>query len=676
MENQNNVVDDVQKNGQVSGNTEKNSGKHSFFDIFKKTDGKKKKLNVWIFIVAILAAVCVFFISEKNILSSLDFWLSDLIHQPDNNPTLPIMIVGIDEKSIEGLKEEYGSVGNWPRDLYAKAIENLNTCGPSSPSVIAMDILFDMAKDPETDQVLADTCAKYGNVVTGYLFNFERKVYGVGEINEVDEVVSAAYPYDALRNSATLAFTNNSSSINVRGLHQNKSDDYPRRIIPFIYNHMDGTYAESFSLVTYKAYMEKIGSPFDSSDLFSMFKDNDQNVYFTYTTGNLTERVMSFDYYVSFIDAVNGSEELQIPNDDEIVLIGAYAEGLEDAFYTPANRKKKMNGVEIHANTMEAIAKNTLQVDANNDFVSVLYALITACLIVFAYLSTLPIAGTVGLGVAVIDEILSIILYKNGIYLKTVYLIIPIILTLVVAVIMHYLSAKAAKDKINNAFKMYVAPEVVDEMAGSGNFELKLGGQTKDIAVLFIDIRGFTTMSEGLEPEEVVSILNEYFGLVTDAIFKNKGTLDKFIGDAAMAVFNSPNDLDDYEYRAVHTAWDIALGSQELAAKLLETHGRTINYGIGVNCGPATVGNIGSSFRMDYTAIGDTVNTSARLEANAKAGQILISEAVYERTKDWLEVEDVGPIPLKGKSKEIKIFNVIKVIDKPGYVESQVKYKK
>ena len=108
-----------------------------------------------------------------------------------------------------------------------------------------------------------------------------------------------------------------------------------------------------------------------------------------------------------------------------------------------------------------------------------------------------------------------------------------------------------------------------------------------------------------------------------------------------------------------------------MAQKLLDTHGRTINYGIGVNCGPATIGNIGSEFRMDFTAIGDTVNTSARLEANAKAGQILISQAVYDRVKDWIETEEIGTIPLKGKSNEIFVYNVVKVIDKPGYIESR-----
>jgi adenylate cyclase len=165
-------------------------------------------------------------------------------------------------------------------------------------------------------------------------------------------------------------------------------------------------------------------------------------------------------------------------------------------------------------------------------------------------------------------------------------------------------------------------------------------------------------MSENLAPEEVVDILNEYFGVITDAIFKNKGTLDKFIGDAAMAVFNSPFDLDDYVYRAVMTACDIAKASEALGEKLMERFGKKVSYGIGVNCGQAIIGNIGSNFRMDYTAIGDTVNTASRLESNAKAGEILISEEVKKRLGDRIETEDVGEIPLKGKHNKIFVYRV------------------
>ena len=198
----------------------------------------------------------------------------------------------------------------------------------------------------------------------------------------------------------------------------------------------------------------------------------------------------------------------------------------------------------------------------------------------------------------------------------------------------------------------------MDKISKDKDFELVIGGENRHIAVLFVDIRGFTTMSESLKPEEVVEILNEYLGLTTQAIFDNGGTLDKFVGDATMAVFNAPFDLDDYIFRAVATAWDMQAGADRIAEKFCERYGKSVSFGIGVNCGNAVVGNIGCDFRMDYTAIGDTVNTAARLESNAKPGQILISKEVYEAVKDRVAVTPIGEIPLKGKSKGVFVYQI------------------
>ena len=165
-------------------------------------------------------------------------------------------------------------------------------------------------------------------------------------------------------------------------------------------------------------------------------------------------------------------------------------------------------------------------------------------------------------------------------------------------------------------------------------------------------------MSESLDPVQVVEILNDYLALVTDCVLSNGGTLDKFIGDAAMAVFNAPFDMDDYVYKAVKTAWDINSRSKPLEESLFERFGKGVKFGIGVNCGDAVVGNIGCDFRMDYTAIGDTVNTAARLEANAGAGDIYISEEVYGILGDRVKADLVGDIPLKGKSNKINVYSV------------------
>ena len=214
------------------------------------------------------------------------------------------------------------------------------------------------------------------------------------------------------------------------------------------------------------------------------------------------------------------------------------------------------------------------------------------------------------------------------------------------------------RKKITDNFKKYVAPQVVDTLVKDGIDELKLGGVKKDIAVLFVDIRGFSTMSEKLNPEQVVEILNDYLNLTSTAIFKFGGTLDKFIGDATMAVFNAPLDIEKPVLKAICAALDMLKGAMELGEKSQKKYGTKVTFGIGINYGTAIVGNIGASFRMEYTAIGDAVNTAQRLESNAKPGQILISESVYEEVKEFAKVTPIGIIPLKGKSEEVSVYQL------------------
>ncbi len=151
-------------------------------------------------------------------------------------------------------------------------------------------------------------------------------------------------------------------------------------------------------------------------------------------------------------------------------------------------------------------------------------------------------------------------------------------------------------------------------------------------------------------------MLGEYLELTSSAIFKYKGTLDKFIGDATMAFFNAPMPLDDYVYKAVLAAWDIVQSGLAMEEKLAEKYGRTVSFGIGLHCGEAVVGNIGTMKRVDYTAIGNTVNTAARLESNAKPAQVLMSQAVYKAVEGRVTARCVGNIPLKGKSEELTVY--------------------
>jgi len=164
-------------------------------------------------------------------------------------------------------------------------------------------------------------------------------------------------------------------------------------------------------------------------------------------------------------------------------------------------------------------------------------------------------------------------------------------------------------------------------------------------------------MSENLQPEEVVSVINEYLTLQTDKVFKWEGLLDKFVGDCVMAVYGVPFPKSDDSYRAVRTAMDIREGVERMNVIRKKRNMICVQIGIGVNTGDVVSGNMGSPQKMDYTVIGDNVNLAARLEANAPGGQIYVSESTYTETKDYIEYEELPSIMVKGKKEPIKIYS-------------------
>ena len=342
---------------------------------------------------------------------------------------------------------------------------------------------------------------------------------------------------------------------------------------------------------------------------------------------------------------------------DAIVLIGPYAPGLSDYVTTAIDRASLMYGVEYQANMIhQMIHQNFKREVPNLAQAAVLFLIASACLWVFigGRLLHSTVLWAVSAGGSVL---LCKLLYNAGIVLHPLWLPLCITAFYVSAVAVNYVRASLEKRRISETFKRYVAPEIVGELLREGTDSLGLGGKLCDIAVLFVDIRGFTTMSELLTPQEVVSILNRYLTLTTDCIMKNHGTLDKFVGDCTMAIWNAPIAQDDYVMKACRAALDMVEGSKALSQELLDKFGRTVSFGIGVHCGSAVVGNIGAEMRMDFTAIGDTVNTSARLEANAPAGKIYISREVVDRLGDRILTTSLGDgISLKGKSQKLEIF--------------------
>ncbi|MGE5217382.1 MAG: adenylate/guanylate cyclase domain-containing protein [Chloroflexota bacterium] len=218
------------------------------------------------------------------------------------------------------------------------------------------------------------------------------------------------------------------------------------------------------------------------------------------------------------------------------------------------------------------------------------------------------------------------------------------------------------KEKIKHAFSSYVARQVVDEILKNPD-EIMLSGARRDVSVIFCDMRGFTPLAERLPPEEVVAALNDFYSLMIDTTIKHDGMINKFLGDAVMAIFGAPVYYPDHCLRAVKTALAMQRGIAELSAKRVMQGKDPMAIGIGISAGEAVAGTVGPECQMEYTVIGDKVNLAARLESNAKPGQVLVSESTYQQVADKVEARCLGVMSVKGKEEEVTVYEIIGLVE-------------
>lgn len=249
---------------------------------------------------------------------------------------------------------------------------------------------------------------------------------------------------------------------------------------------------------------------------------------------------------------------------------------------------------------------------------------------------------------------------QKGIWLNAVYPLLTMVIVYTAVTLYRYIVEEREKRKIRGAFSFYVTPSVVNEMLKNPD-KLKLGGDKKELTVLFSDIRGFTTLAEEMEPEALVNLLNEYLTEMTDIVFEFDGLLDKYIGDAVMAVWGAPLEQNDHPARACRTALKMLDRLTKMQQKWEAEGTPRLDIGIGINAGPMVVGNMGSERRFDYTVMGDSVNLASRLEGiNKEYGtQVVISEFTYERVKDDFFCRELDAVRVKGRAKPAKIYELV-----------------
>ena len=566
-----------------------------------------------------------------------DRWVQDELFQKKSATSGDIVIIGIDEAALS----ELGPYHSWDRNVMASALDSLASDPDRLPAVVAIDTLYSGTTDPEADAHLAQAADRLGCVVTASVATFgtTREYSEDGIISNTYSVLGYEQPFDELRDVTTQGHIN--AMIDTDGIMR-----HALLYVDPVDEEGNTQRVYSMAATVARLYLEQHGQQVTYPETNAR-----GHFYVPFTT-------KPFGYY----DGINIAQLIrgEVPADyyaGKIVLIGPYAAALQDEYFTPIDRSEHMFGVEFQANVIQSLIDKNFKTEAP-DAPQLAVLFVVSALAMFLYLHSKVIAGAIYFAIITVASFgVSYSIYQNGRVVHPLWIPVSFFLLYIATVVIHYIRAAQARARVYSTFERYVAPSVVKELMKEGTDSLALGGKLCDIAVLFVDVRGFTTMSERLEPEKVVYIINKILTMTSSCIEKNNGTLDKYVGDCTMAFWGAPLPQEDSVYLAARTALDIVKGCEEVSAQLKEETGEEFKVGVGVHYGPAVVGNIGSERRMDYTAIGDTVNTSARLEANAPGSTVYISRVVADKLGDLAKTTSLGDtVKLKGKADGFEVL--------------------
>jgi adenylate cyclase len=346
---------------------------------------------------------------------------------------------------------------------------------------------------------------------------------------------------------------------------------------------------------------------------------------------------------------------------DKIVFIGLTASGLLDVFGTPLSNDQNgsMPGIQLHATMADSVLANRFirpAPDRSRVLAVVVTALSIGLLAAFVPFSVAAIASLAILGGFVLYTFAA---FKAGLWVNLVQPVGSGGLALFFGTAYQYFVEGREKRKVARLFGRYVSKDVYAHLMSNPDLA-ELGGKRREMTVLFSDIRGFTSVTERGDPEELVAQLNEYFTRMVAIVFKHQGSVDKFVGDMVMALFSAPLDDPDHAQHAVEAAVEMVHELGALNRAWVARGMAQLDIGVGVNSGDMIAGNIGSSAIMSYTVIGDNVNLGSRLESLNKdyKTRIIISDATRSRLKGDFDIRPLGDVVVKGKSKAVQIFEV------------------
>ncbi len=627
-----------------------------------------KTVFILIGILASLATIALYWY-KPWILVLLDLKATDamFVARGASKPPPEVVIVAVDEKSIN-------EIGRWPwsREVTARLIRALKPA-----RVAALDIVFSEPQNAEADAALAEAVRGSGNVVLGYFFRDDstdephpvalrqikrsaiKLMDVIGDQSQGGEIIfpgiefSGAEPNISVIGRGAKGF----GSFNIV-----PQDDGIYRVANLVFKYGDDMYP-SLALEAlrryYKGEIVLHMAPYGVDGISINDKDipvDEQGAF----SLNYYARGGSFTT-ISASDVMAG----RAPRDaikDKLVLVGVTEKAIYDIRPTPVDAL--FPGVEIHATIAGNVINDRFLIHDTRVIFFDLF-MVAALPFVLAVIISRTHRTYVGL---IAFLALFAVLAVGDFILFSAYNLKPGAVYPLIALMASYISGEAYRNVvvekksryIKKAFSRYVSTQLVSELLKDQG-RLKLGGEKRVITVIFTDIRGFTTISEKLPPEKLVTLLNEYLNPMTTIVLEEEGMLDKYIGDAIMALFNAPLNTPDHPKRACNVAVKMITMLKDLNVKWGALGYPRIDIGIGVNSGEAVVGNMGSELRFDYTGIGDTVNLASRLEGMNKiyGTNIIVSEFTYASVKDAFLFRELDLVRVKGKYKPVAIYELM-----------------
>jgi adenylate cyclase len=620
-----------------------------------------KKIYFFIISLIILILSTLFYIFNPLILDNLNKKIIDsFFYVRKEIPTTKLItIVDIDEKSL-------AKFGQWPwsRKIMAKIVKNLTNAGAG---IIGYDIFFPEhdGKGAENDYIFAKTLQNSPSIL-GLMFYFDKNVTkntlpNIPAIfiqkNFEKEFLPTAKGY--LANIPILQQSVYSSGF----VNMIPDDDGIVRYVPLIIKYNDNFYPSlAFEMYRLSQGVSKITINYTPVGIENIYLDNNQTIKtdrFGRILINYRGKKRKFDY-ISALDIYNNTFDKKLIK-NKFIIIGTTSAGLFDLRATPL--ESVFPGVEIQATLLENLLKrDILYKPENKELINILIiviVIILSAIIIYNFSAIKSFIFIIFLIIAIYYGEYYLF-YSHNIILNLFYPLMSIVITYFILTTLNYFFEYKNTLLIKNAFAKKVSPGVMEELLK--NPKDILAPKEKEITIFFSDIRNFTTISETLkDPKKVIKMLNEYFNPMTNIIIKYEGTIDKFIGDAIMAYWNAPHNIKNHADKAVSAAIEQIKLLKELNKKIYEQFKINIDIGIGINTGIATIGEMGSQGRADYSIIGDSVNLASRLEGLNKYyhSHIIISEFTKEKlTKDYI-IRELDTVYVKGKNEAITIYEVL-----------------